>query len=770
MSSIIEGYNYDIFISYRQKDNKGDRWVSTFIETLKTELEGTFKEDVSVYFDENPHDRLQETHNVDKSLEGKLKCLIFIPILSQTYCDPQSYAWQYEFLTFIKLAGGDRFGKDIRLRSGNYASRVLPIRIHDIEEEDVKLFEKETGSKLRAMDFVFRTASGVSRPLLQNEDHPNENLNKTFYRDQINKVTRAIKDIITGMKTETVPAAEDKLKVKAQHYETEREERIPETVKTAVLPKKNLISIFSLAAILVVAGIFLYPKILKKDRLEYYRSKGEISVAVMPFQNLTNDTLWNVWQNGIQNELINSLTNTTELKIRQAETVNGLIKGRGITSYTSITPSVARNISRKLDSHVFIHGSIKQAASTIRLNAQLIDSETEEVFKTFQIEDTAREENIFRIIDSLSALIKNYLIITVLEKELTREIKSYMSTSSPEAYRNFINGSNAFTKLDFSKSREFLVKALVIDSNFNSAAYLVAFSYGNQSNYPEAKKWALKLYSKRDQMSVMENLWADHVYASYFETPSEEIRSLRHILEFDDHSALAYYNLGNAYSHLCQYDKAILELERALKLHDKWGGKPYWVSNYTALGNAYHQMGMYRREEKLYSKAEQDFPGNISLLRRQAILALSQGRAKKAGEYIDRYVSVHIENKAYETVIATNLAGIYVQAGIPDKAEEYYRQALSLDPGNPMRINALAYFLVDSELNVNEGIELIEKASEFGLDRFYYTHCKGWGLYKQERYNEALELLEKSWDSRPVYNHDVYLHLEAAKKAVAREK
>jgi hypothetical protein len=34
MSSIIEGYNYDIFISYRQKDNKGDRWVSEFVEFL----------------------------------------------------------------------------------------------------------------------------------------------------------------------------------------------------------------------------------------------------------------------------------------------------------------------------------------------------------------------------------------------------------------------------------------------------------------------------------------------------------------------------------------------------------------------------------------------------------------------------------------------------------------------------------------------------------------------------------------------------------------
>jgi hypothetical protein len=35
MSSIIEGYNYDIFIFYRQKDNKHDGWVTEFANNLK---------------------------------------------------------------------------------------------------------------------------------------------------------------------------------------------------------------------------------------------------------------------------------------------------------------------------------------------------------------------------------------------------------------------------------------------------------------------------------------------------------------------------------------------------------------------------------------------------------------------------------------------------------------------------------------------------------------------------------------------------------------
>ena len=64
MASIIPGYEYDIFISYRQKDNKYDGWVTEFIDHLKREIEATFKEDVSIYFDENPHDGLLEIHNV----------------------------------------------------------------------------------------------------------------------------------------------------------------------------------------------------------------------------------------------------------------------------------------------------------------------------------------------------------------------------------------------------------------------------------------------------------------------------------------------------------------------------------------------------------------------------------------------------------------------------------------------------------------------------------------------------------------------------------
>jgi tetratricopeptide (TPR) repeat protein len=198
MTNFIPGYEYDIFISYRQKDNKGDGWVTEFVDNLKKELGATIKEEVTIYFDVNPHDGLLETYDVDASLREKLKCLIFIPVISRTYCDPKSFAWEHEFKAFVGAASADRFGLKIPLPNGYVASRVLPVRINEPSVNDIKLCESVLGGALRGIDFIYRSA-GVNRPLRVNEDHPQDNLNKTYYRDQINKLANAIEEIISSL-------------------------------------------------------------------------------------------------------------------------------------------------------------------------------------------------------------------------------------------------------------------------------------------------------------------------------------------------------------------------------------------------------------------------------------------------------------------------------------------------------------------------------------------------------------------------------------------
>lgn len=145
MPSLLPGYEYDVFISYRQNDNRSG-WVTQFVDDLREELAATIKEPVSIYFDENPHDGLHDTHLVDESLKGKLNCLIFIPVLSHTYCDARSFAWNHEFLPFVRMARNGSVGLVVNLMNGNAASRILPVIIHDIGPGGKAMFEKESGS------------------------------------------------------------------------------------------------------------------------------------------------------------------------------------------------------------------------------------------------------------------------------------------------------------------------------------------------------------------------------------------------------------------------------------------------------------------------------------------------------------------------------------------------------------------------------------------------------------------------------------------------
>ncbi|MBE0675076.1 MAG: hypothetical protein IH591_10475, partial [Bacteroidales bacterium] len=557
MTSLIPGYNYDIFISYRQKDNKHDGWVTEFVNNLKGELESTFKEEISVYFDINPHDGLLETHDVDESLKEKLKCLVFIPIISRTYCDPKSFAWEHEFKAFVEQASQDQFGLKVKLSSGNVASRILPIRIHDLDIADIKLCETVLGGVLRGVDFIYKSA-GVNRPLRSKEEKPQDNLNNTLYRDQINKVANSIKEIIQGLSAEPAQVLKEKEQPEETIKEVREDKRKIELEKSVKSVKRRWLPVVAVLALLIIAAILAYPKIFKQDRLEKLRSSGErISVAVMPFQNMTNDTIWNVWQDGIQDILITCLSdNPEELSVKQTGSVKSLIKDKGLTNYASITPNLASTISQKLDANVFISGNLKQAGSVIRIYAQLIDSKTEEVYKSFQIEASAKEGNIFQAIDSLTLAIRNFLIISKLEGEQSFDFQRLVSTNSPEAFRYFTYANNSFQNGDYTAAIKMYSQAIAIDSNLNFAVLMLSFAFLNQGLLQEAKKWCLKVYEEREQASLLGKIYVNFTYAVLFETPYEEIKYLKQFLEIDNQVPVIFYNLGIAYNHLYQYDKA----------------------------------------------------------------------------------------------------------------------------------------------------------------------------------------------------------------------
>lgn len=271
MPSILPEFEYDIFISYRHNDNKYEKWVTEFVTKLQQELMATCKNKVHIYFDESPEHGLMESHQVDESLSGKLRSLIFIPIISQTYCDTNSFAWKHEFKVFQELASNDGLGLHIKLPGGNVASRILPIKIHNIDDGDVRLLETELSGVLRSIDFIYQK-QGVNRSLRPMDDQLADNMNNTIYRNQINKVANAIKELLSGLKTNMAQLNQTKKTATTESATSQYSVSVPGNLNYKVIDKNEKPTVFlawtsadikvkreEMALILSKAGFNVFP-------------------------------------------------------------------------------------------------------------------------------------------------------------------------------------------------------------------------------------------------------------------------------------------------------------------------------------------------------------------------------------------------------------------------------------------------------------------------------------------------------------------------------
>ncbi len=544
MASLIPGYEYDIFISYRQKDNKGDRWVSEFVDALKTELESTFKEEISVYFDINLHDGLLETHDVDASLKEKLKCLIFIPIISRTYCDQKSFAWEHEFKAFVEQATQDQFGLKVKLPVGNVASRVLPIRIHDLDNPDIKLCESVLGGVLRSIDFIYKSV-GVNRPLRANEDHPQDNLNKTYYRDQINKVANSIREIITAL---------------GQHI-PQKEEVSKEVFKPISMPRnstKTKIIISSLIILaLIVLGYFFIPKHSNSS------IPVEKSIAVLPFTNLSNDPEQEYFSDGIVEAILDHLFKIGELKVTS---------GTSTKKYKKTELSV-KEIGRELSVSSILEGSVQKIGDNVRITAQLIDARTD-----VHLWSETYDRNISDIFSIQSEVAQT--VARELKATLTSKAKGQIEknqTNNVEAYNLYLQGRffwNKRTKNGLNRSIEYFEKAINTDTDYALAYAGLADAYFIQA-YWGWIEWNEGVAKSKEAvlraLDIDKNLAEAHTVLgallNYKEFKWEEARKeLQCAIDLNPNFVTAHHYYSELLNTLRQNDEARKQINIALQL------------------------------------------------------------------------------------------------------------------------------------------------------------------------------------------------------------
>jgi TolB-like protein len=468
MASILPGYEYDIFISYRQKDNNLDGWVTEFVNTLKNEIDATFKEDISIYFDENPHDGLLETHDVDLSLNEKVKALIFIPVISQTYCDPNCFAWQKEFIAFRDFARQDKLGLDIRVNNGNVAKRILPIKIHEIDQADKELYEKEVGGVMRSVDFIYKSA-GVNRSLRSAEEHPENNLTKTIYRDQINKVANGVKEIITSVKKPPGTLTEGK----------------PENSSNSqTISKKKFALPLVIALVLIATLLFVFKPwqtLTSTDSLELENK----SIAVLPFKDLSQNHDKEYLGDGIASEIINDLKTLAGLTVI-GQTSSFSFKDKNTDLIT---------IGKALGVQYLLEGSIQEEGNIIRVNAQLIDTKDGSSIWTYT--EDKELTSILAIQDEIASEIAAMFNETRNKPRIVAVSSEVQDLYYQAKYYGY--GVRSYSDANMLKAINYYKQTIALDSGFSKAfsglAYLYALSgyFGLQfvdSPWENAEKFA----------------------------------------------------------------------------------------------------------------------------------------------------------------------------------------------------------------------------------------------------------------------------------------
>jgi adenylate cyclase len=538
MSSIVEGYSYDIFISYRQKDNKHDGWVTEFVNNLKGELESTFKEEISVYFDINPQDGLLETHDVEASLKERLKCIVFIPIISRTYCYHKSYAWENEFKAFVELASKDQFGLKVKLPNGNVANRVLPIRIHDLDNEDIKLCETILGGVLRGIEFIYKEP-GVNKPLASDDDEK-KNLNNTKYRIQINKVANAIKEIISGLRNEPGTSGNTKVEI-----------------------------------------ISAIEKPVKLEK----------SIAVLPFVNMSPEKDQDYFCDGITEEIINVLTHIEGFKVI-SRTSAFAFKDKHVDM---------REIGRILDVETLLEGSIRKDGYRLRITAQLIkvadgshiwserfDCEMKDVFAIQDEISLAIANNLkVKLLGEAKAMIA---------KRHPENLEAY------NLYLKGTYHFQMLTAKGFKNASEYFEQALQMDPDYALAYVGLAkvnvqsTLFGNvkpDEAYPRANEYINKVL--KIDTTIAEAYWVlGNINMYYYWNWKEAEKNFKRALQINSNPSIIHIGYSFLLTFTGRHEEAISEAKRAQELDPL----SVYINTYT--GVAFTWNGQYDRAIKEY--------------------------------------------------------------------------------------------------------------------------------------------------------------------------
>lgn len=256
---------------------------------------------------------------------------------------------------------------------------------------------------------------------------------------------------------------------------------------------------------------------------------GKVSIAVLPFANLSSRPEQDYFVDGLTDDIITDLTRLSDL----------LVISRDSTFIYKNTDADIHQIARNLNVQYVLHGSMRHDKDRIRINALLTDTRSGNLIWGERYEGDF--SSIFKLQDQITEKIVTALALKLTPAE--RQSLFQQDTAHLDAYEYFLQGTEHFfryARVSNQEARGFFEKAIELDSGYARAYAMLgwthAFDFMNGwSTIPE------------------QSLVRGEQYASK-------------ALELDGNLAVAHFVRGLVYRERGDYLRALSDAEQAVKL------------------------------------------------------------------------------------------------------------------------------------------------------------------------------------------------------------
>ncbi len=383
------------------------------------------------------------------------------------------------------------------------------------------------------------------------------------------------------------------------------------TTPTAAGPshrRRNVILLVS-AGVLVsaLAGLFILPRAAAH--------KIDKSIAVLPFENLSDDKENAYFADGIQDDVLTNLSKIGDLKV---------ISRTSVMQYRGKAPNV-RDIGKALGVSNILEGSVRRFGNRVRVNVQLIDANTDE---HMWANDYDRDvTDVFAIQTDLAKE-----IAAALQARLSPAEKAQMElkpTQNDEAYLAFVQGhdlSCAVEDLDKLKQAEkAYTRAIDLDPNFALAlarcSQLESWIIHSYDRTPERREKARTMAQRA--LELQPDLSEAHLALGFFyyygdnnyDAALSEFQTAQRGLPND---AEAYLAIGAIQRRQGKWAESTANLEKAAALNPN----DTWVLQNLVFNYAMHRN--FDAANKTVDRALKLKPQSLGLWEIKAKLAISE--------------------------------------------------------------------------------------------------------------------------------------------------